>query len=234
MDEARWLTYKTPLRMLRFAKRRASERKLRLLECACCRMLDPALCLSEVARTAVEVTERYVDGAASREELEAVSESARQSCQSNPAYLHWASGGLRPTSSVEEMRLWVLLMKARAASATNRDDGEWDAQFASDFPSWQLKGTAGKQIAAALLRDLFGPLLFRAVSIDPGWLAWGEGRVPRLAQAIYEERCWEDLPVLADALEDAGCDNQDILSHLRGPGAHVRGCWVVDAILGKE
>ena len=55
-----------------------------------------------------------------------------------------------------------------------------------------------------------------------------------LAQAIYEERRFGDLPVLADALEEAGCTDADILSHCRGPGPHVRGCWVVDLLLGKQ
>jgi hypothetical protein len=55
-----------------------------------------------------------------------------------------------------------------------------------------------------------------------------------MAQVIYDERKFEDLPFLADALEEAGCDNADILNHCRGPGPHVRGCWVVDLLLGKE
>jgi hypothetical protein len=54
-----------------------------------------------------------------------------------------------------------------------------------------------------------------------------------LAQGIYEERAFDDLPVLADALEEAGCDQPDLLAHLRGPGPHVRGCWAVDLLLGK-
>jgi hypothetical protein len=91
-----------------------------------------------------------------------------------------------------------------------------------------------------LLRDLFGPLPFRTVTLDPAWLAWNEGTIPQLTQAVYEER---ELPtghldtarlsVLANALEEAGCDNADILGHCRGPGPHVRGCFVVDALLGK-
>jgi hypothetical protein len=55
-----------------------------------------------------------------------------------------------------------------------------------------------------------------------------------LAQAIYEDRAFDRLPVLADALEDAGCTNSDLLGHLRGPGPHARGCWVLDLLLGKE
>jgi hypothetical protein len=55
-----------------------------------------------------------------------------------------------------------------------------------------------------------------------------------LAQVIYDERRFADLPILADALEEAGCTNTDILDHCRLPGEHVRGCWVVDLILRKE
>jgi hypothetical protein len=58
--------------------------------------------------------------------------------------------------------------------------------------------------------------------------------VPRLVRGIHEERAFDRLAVLADALEEAGCADADILSHLRGPGPHVRGCWVVDLLLGKE
>ena len=56
----------------------------------------------------------------------------------------------------------------------------------------------------------------------------------RIAQAIYDKRAFDRMPILADALEDAGCDNADILAHCRGPNEHVRGCWVVDLILGKQ
>ncbi len=58
--------------------------------------------------------------------------------------------------------------------------------------------------------------------------------MPRIAGTIYTDRAFDRLPILADALEDAGCDNAEILAHCRGGGEHVRGCWVVDLILGKE
>jgi hypothetical protein len=58
--------------------------------------------------------------------------------------------------------------------------------------------------------------------------------VPNLAEGIYEQRRFQDLPILADALEEAGYADAALLEHLRGPGPHVRGCWVVDLILGKE
>ncbi len=66
------------------------------------------------------------------------------------------------------------------------------------------------------------------------WLAWNDGAIPKMAQAIYDDRAFDRLPILADALEDAGCDNQEILDHCRSNGEHVRGCWVVDLILGKS
>jgi hypothetical protein len=92
-----------------------------------------------------------------------------------------------------------------------------------------------------LLRDIFGPLPFRQARIDSCWLAWNDGTVKKQAQAIYEGRALSGgtldssrLAVLADALEDAGCDNEEILLHCRQQGkAHVRGCWVLDLILGK-
>jgi hypothetical protein len=83
---------------------------------------------------------------------------------------------------------------------------------------------------AAILRDIMGGV-FRPVAIDPRWLT---STVTSLAAGIYAERAFDRMPILADALEDAGCDNSDVLTHCRGDGPHVRGCWVVDLLLGKE
>ncbi|MBL8796889.1 MAG: hypothetical protein JNM56_23510 [Planctomycetia bacterium] len=79
------------------------------------------------------------------------------------------------------------------------------------------------------LRDIFGNP-FRPVTADP---AWRTSTVVSLAQAIYDERAFDRLPILADALEDAGCDHADMLNHCRQPGDHVRGCWVVDLLLQR-
>ena len=67
----------------------------------------------------------------------------------------------------------------------------------------------------------------------PAWLSWNGGTVAGLARSVYDERRFADLPILADALEEAGCDNAELLTHLRGPGPHVRGCWALDLLLGK-
>jgi hypothetical protein len=84
--------------------------------------------------------------------------------------------------------------------------------------------------APAVLLEVFGNP-FRPVTVNP---AWRTLNVTALAQSIYDNRTFDRLPILADALEDAGCDNADILNHCRQPGEHVRGCWVVDLVLGKE
>jgi hypothetical protein len=93
----------------------------------------------------------------------------------------------------------------------------------------------------SLLRDIFSAPFRPAPAIDPAWLAWHGGTVPQLAWAAYQERQLPEgtlglsrLAALADALEDAGCTDAELLGHLRSPGPHVRGCWAVDLVLGKE
>jgi hypothetical protein len=84
---------------------------------------------------------------------------------------------------------------------------------------------------AAILRDILGPLPFRPVALDPACLT---STAVGLAEGVYADRTWDRLPILADALEDAGCTDADVLAHLRGPGPHARGCWPVDLVLGKS
>jgi hypothetical protein len=84
-----------------------------------------------------------------------------------------------------------------------------------------------------LLVDIFGERP-RSKEINPAWLRWHDGTIPKLAQAIYDERAFDRLPLLADALEDAGCHDPDMLAHCRQPGEHVRGCWVVDLLSGRQ
>jgi len=89
---------------------------------------------------------------------------------------------------------------------------------------------AESRLHLAYLRDTFGNP-FRSVAFDP---AWRTSTVVALAEQMYDSRDFSAMPILADALQDAGCDSDDILAHCRGDGPHVRGCWVVDLVLGKE
>jgi hypothetical protein len=104
---------------------------------------------------------------------------------------------------------------------------------ASSDREFNSSRVAEERVQTDLLRDIFDYLLLQT-NIDSAWLAWHNGKVPNIAQAIYDEHGFSRLPILADDLEEAGCDNAEVLAHLRGPGPHVRGCWVLDLLLGKE
>src|SRR5205085_23427 len=101
----------------------------------------------------------------------------------------------------------------------------YDVGYRGDDAAWgeprQRAMEQERRVQADLIRDVFGNP-FRPVSVEPTWLTFREGLVRTMASEIYKDRKFEDTPILADALEDAGCDNPDLLSHLRGPGPHVR------------
>jgi hypothetical protein len=86
---------------------------------------------------------------------------------------------------------------------------------------------------ADLLREIVGNP-YRPVAINPHWLAWNGGTVAQLARGIYAERAFDRMPVLGDALEEAGCCDERLLEHCRRPGGHLRGCWAVDLLSGRE
>jgi hypothetical protein len=83
-----------------------------------------------------------------------------------------------------------------------------------------------------LVREIFGSP-FRQVKIDPDWLSWNGGTVRAASLSIYQDSAFDQLPVLADALEDAGCNDAHLLTHLRSSGPHYRGCWALDELLGR-
>jgi hypothetical protein len=92
------------------------------------------------------------------------------------------------------------------------------------------EGRPVRPCALALIRDIFGKP-YRPVAFDPRWRTLTAAAV---ARAVYDQRAFEGVPLLADALEHAGCTDAELLGHLRGPGSHVRGCWPVDLRLGKS
>jgi hypothetical protein len=218
MTESEWLICKDPRKMLEFLGSWASTRKLRLFACACCRLVWFEF-TSSLSRRAVEVAERFADGQADRREvLEAKTkawkiamdhERARQASGRRPELTEHLA--FLPTYPYEETAANIAGRLARNIRAI---DDVRDA-------------------ALDLLRDIFGNP-FRQVAVDPEWLTRNGGAVANLAQSIYEVGRFEELGVLADALEDAGCQEETLLDHCRGDGPHVRGCWVLDLILGKS
>ena len=249
MTEAEWLTGTDPQPMLEFLRGKVSDRKLRLFAVGCCRRIWRHF-EDKRSRRAVEVAERYADGLASDEELDEAEDAAGDAnCDGMGA----ASAAVPPASADAY----------DAASALADPDytlydhfldavyHQWDASCgdyytgkekvgstASREPSVEREITrvakarigAERGAQATLLRDIFGNP-FRPVTVDPSWLT---RTVTALAKGIYHKPAFDRLPVLAEALEEAGCHDPDILAHCRRPGEHVRGCWVVDLILGKE
>jgi hypothetical protein len=210
----------------------ASQRRWRLFACACCRHLWHLL--DERGKRAVETAERYADGAATEEELLASRRGAYAAYQAGGASDAAAYAAFEVAHRgvlTDEGRGTVWGYAVRAYEDLSWLHATWDeAAGASRYDG----RTAGQERAGqcALLRDLFSP--FWPGALDPAVLAWHDGAARRLAEAIYASRRFEDLPVLADLLEEAGCCNADLLGHLRGPGPHVLGCHALDAVLGKN
>lgn len=244
MTEAEWLACTDPKPLLENLPPSASQRTLRLFACGCVRRIWHLL--DDDMRTAVDIREMNPHGHISDEALEKAQQSARQNHQ------YWMTQlDLRATRTVRARQAATQSAFCAIESVSNFAVGACSEEQASTWMAisvaFQVRRTLRPDRTAhetkqqvALLRDILGNP-FRPVSIDPAWLGWNVGTVPNLAQVIYDER---ELPsghldagrlaILADALEEAGCTDQNILSHCRGPGPHVRGCWAVDLLLGKE
>ncbi len=225
MTETDWLTWPEPHRILQFLldlHGKPDPRRLRLFACACVRRAWPLLA-DRRSREIVPLAERYAEGLTDRRQLSAALRVAQE--QERIAYTAWRRLPWRSHSHREQaVRL------AQAISATVLPEAINAAWEAADAVAAALQGNE-HSAQSALLREIFGnPLRPPAPT---SWARWGEGTLLRLAQTIYEEQRWAELQVLADALEDAGCDDPAVLEHCRGPGEHVRGCWVLDWVLGQ-
>jgi hypothetical protein len=214
---------------------RATDRKLRLFAVACCRFLSGSLVEPRGLR-AVEVVERFADGTTTPDAL-------RVACSAAQDAFRYLVGGTKINYS-------GAVHAAAAAADVDADVAARDASSRTLFASRALvawvKGPGDaepqamecqpilQELQVGVLRDLFGPLPFRPVTLDPSVLAWHDGTVVRLARSIYDERRFVDLPLLGDALLDAGCDQEEVVAHCRAGGEHVKGCWVLDLCLGKE
>jgi hypothetical protein len=226
-----WERCTDPQKMLKFLRGRASERKLRLFAASSCRRLGHRM--DDVCRDAVAVAEQYADRAATAKDLTAANLSA------SGAYEAFLFG--RGPRAGEAGAAYA----AARATTPAPGRGKVRAAFANECAVAVVTavvgsvGTADERPAQCrLLRDLFSP--FRPVLLHPAWLAWHGGAIPKLAGAVYDGRELSSghldaacLAVLADMLEEGGATDVDLLGHLRGPGPHVRGCFAVDAILGK-
>jgi hypothetical protein len=228
MTEAEWMSASEPSAMLEAIRGKASgrklrlrntERRLRLFAVACCRRIWH-LVTDERCRVAVELAERSADESVDPVALNLASAEAEEAYEESLG--EWTEGVFPVEKS--------LPCEAASYASNSPVVRVEDAVTVATAASACFKQQADEESAqSALLRDIFGNP-FRPVTFDPRWRS--ETAVS-LASAIYEERAFDRLPILADALEEAGCDHADVLAHCRGPGPHVRGCWVVDLVLDR-
>jgi hypothetical protein len=254
MSETEWLTSSDPRPMLRyligtdeprvqaveaFPDARGSDRKLRLFACACYHRVSHLL-PHPVARATVQVAERFADGAASVAEfLEA--EAFVQALATNLEPLWRASQGaerviLHPTHAALALAGIVCWWEPQKAAWYAASNAHLEFPFLTNpgvlvHSQERVGGEASEMRAQCeLLREMFGNP-FRSVAFAPEWRT---DTAVTLARQMHEGGDFGAMPILSDALEEAGCDNEPLLVHCRGPRAHVRGCWVVDLVLDKE
>jgi hypothetical protein len=194
--------------MLEFLTAAASDRKLRLFACACCRQVWDLLPEGPIRR-AVEASEAFADGEISADELQRSWSASRRQVASDEARV----GG------------WNRLTEAEMEARDSARSGAWSAAHGVVADSEPDQ----RRVQCDLLRDIFCP--FHRLSLSAPWLT---DEVSTLALSTYQARTFDRMPALAEALGKAGCTETAILDHLRSAGPHVRGCWALDLILGKE
>jgi hypothetical protein len=265
MTEEEWLECKDPHSMLEL-RDKVTDRKSRLFACACIRRVWD-LIESDLHRRAVEVAERFADGAGSilewkwerryngslfardfvrrpigngeREWAEMLQslEAERKSLPEDAYFFSYEN--VAPMNAVA----WTLYLNSDVASVTANHAASlraslypnWKECRVMDFTpeeeqAWNRRHRAEGVSQANLLRCIFGPLPFRSVTLDRKCLT---PTIKQLAEVIYQERQFDRLGILADALEEAGCSQTEVLAHLRSNGEHVRGCWALDLVMGK-
>ena len=238
-----WLTLKS-------LSGRTSARKRGLFACACCRRVWPLL--EKANRTAIKVAEQFSDGEASEQERDSAKmtgwEASRKfrtspfgvegliaystafaMSDAAPSYAAGAAlcaAGIDCSSDVSQNYESIA---AVCASGSTAYEAIRSGSVANKKSAWERVDQQERIAQSQLLRDIFGNL-FRSRSVEECWIT---PSVRSIAHFIYKGRAFDRLPILADALEEAGCTNADDLLHCRQPGEHVRGCWVIDLVLGK-
>jgi hypothetical protein len=245
VNEKEWLEGTDPQKMLKFLRRKPAGRghlsctccrvrcrqqvvfcpayrKLRLFACACCHRILHLL-PDPVCQRTLQALENYIEGVADTFSYMASTEKfdkvRRDSC---------------PKMTIVDVRAWNALYCAVHRRwleyfDDNYAEDRWWIAMGITQDAWSGSRANENRVQSNMLRDIFGNP-FHPTTLDPAWLT---PTVKALAQAIYTDRTFEAMPVMGDALEEAGCTNEDVLSHCRGPGLHTRGCWALDLVLGK-
>jgi hypothetical protein len=238
MTEQEWMACTDLTPMLEFLRGKTSDRKLRLFAVACCHGIWDWI-KDDRSKKALDVAQGFADGTVSNEDrerhfraasdAEADARRVMETARDDPNWtlnLHASLGRSHLAASASAQAVAdnpagasELALELSALTSPLLRHSVFESVYAVEKNKWVV-----------IVRDIIGNP-FHPASVDPPWLT---ATVVALAQAIYADRAFDRLPILADALEEAGCTDADILAHCRGPGPHVRGCWVVDLLLGKE
>lgn len=222
MTEAEWFACTDPERMLEFLRNRITDRKRRLFAVACCRRIWEFM-TDERSRKAVELAEKSADQVISSRTIEVVSGEAEEAFE----------------DAISPDNAFTLECRERAGAACSAASYASNSPVVRHFDAVEVLQAAAdatfdpvaERVAqATLVRELWETPI-RPVPLDIAWLT---PTVKQLAVTVYEARAFDRLPILSDALEEAGCTEQAILTHLRGSGPHVRGCWALDLLLCKS
>jgi hypothetical protein len=246
VTEAEWLSCSDPQLMLALLRRSTagSDRKFRLFACACCRRIWDRF-PDQRNRDLVAAVEDHPGATFNDPEIHdpgVASSACEHECSGHPAY--WVAKYLGRGFYKMSAALSAAIVSAKILFLTEREVGqEFEAGLALDvyaqrsvlrpagLPSPLPPAVAAEaRVQADLLREVFGSP-HRPQPFDP---AWRTDTAILLARQMYSERDFSAMPILADALQDAGCDSEEILNHCRGPAPHVRGCWVVDLLLNRS
>jgi hypothetical protein len=220
MTEVEWLACEDPKLMLAHLKGKISGRKVRLLSCACTRRVWNFVS-DERLKKALDNLERVADNPRLeklRIEAGKLASSFRQQ--------HYDEPGKEEEISIAA-ELWKGSQKTIWRVGAACGEGAAAAFAWAGVNEFDKRQQMERKNQTILLRDIFP---FHPITLDPSWLT---STVVALAQQMYESRDFSAMPILSDALQDAGCSNDAILDHCRGPGPHTRGCWVVDGCLSR-
>jgi hypothetical protein len=239
VTEAEWLACEAPDDLLEHLGEPQKDRKHRLFACSCARRLW-AVYPDDCCRHTVELAERFADCPGDPSALKAAWDELMALQAADRSNLFGAGWGRHSSFNVAayvaNWRMDLYFSKSVAGVAVvvaacvafpdididEEDGAKWN-------PATAAVRAVERATQAALLRDIFGNP-FRPAAFSPEWRT---DTAVSLARQMYESRDFDAMPILADALQDAGCGSVDILGHCRGPGPHVRGCWVVDLVLGR-
>lgn len=243
MNESDWLAAESPYKLFHHAKAGLSARKLQLLACGCCRLLDPFL--TDAQREALGRVERHADGLASDDDFQQAKELFL--CGVNSLLIRTPTGETAPptleaaiaaalvglVSPPSDYGLRKVIEEVEAAAA--REAGRGGAMA--------VRKEMARRMCGVFHEVVGNPFRERRVA-GPEWLAAGGRPAPwmlkvgetarGIAIGVQADQAFDRLPILADALEDDGCTDTEFLTHLRHHSHHLRGCWALDLVLGKQ